>query len=194
MALQFSRVFHVCLKMQCIQYRLMRKAFGGCKLTDLWGDQTRAVLSTEPEASLRPSAFQATLCTFSLWPLYSLILAELNIDTIYRNEWVSCFPVDFTVMSTYLRTSDGSTTTVVKVAQSTSGRFPISFGCHIYMVVSRRRHVHIQAHSKVVEQEKKERRVGINWQSTLIQLWFVALGKVIFYYLLLFFWMQHAIR
>lgn len=101
-------------------------------------------------------------------------------------EWVSCFPVYFAVMSTYLRTSDGSTTTVVKVAQSTSRRFPISFGCHIYIVVSRRRHVHIQAHSKVVEQEKKERRVGINWQSTLIQLWFVALGKVIFYYLLFF--------
>lgn len=56
----------------------LREQFFYIKLTPLPGDQTRAVLSTEPEANFLPSQFQATVCTLPLCPLHSRILPCSN--------------------------------------------------------------------------------------------------------------------
>lgn len=58
-------------------------------------------------------------------------------------EWVA-FHLALLPCQTYLRTSDGSTAAIVKVAQFAGRRLPISFRRNI--CVSCRRHAHVQAH------------------------------------------------
>jgi hypothetical protein len=54
------------------------------RLTVLSGAQTRAVLSTDPDANLLPSQFHPTVWTLDLWALYSRVFKDGNPEIVYH--------------------------------------------------------------------------------------------------------------